>query len=84
MTVTEIEEYYGKKAADWVRSKIADGMFKPPVVACQLENPKCERHFLKISDVVGYFDPDGWPIVELPDHLKAFDIVRIEIEEEKR
>ena len=83
MTVTEIEEYYGKKSADWVRDKIADGTFKPPVVACRLENPKCERQFLKINDVVGYFDPDGLPMIKLPEHLRAFDTVRVEILEEK-
>ena len=83
MTVTEIEAYYGKKNADWVRSKIADGTFKPPVIVCRLENPKCERQFLKFDDVVGYIDLDGWPIVKLPEHLRAFDAVRVEIQEEK-
>ena len=83
MTVTEVEAYYGKKSADWVRDKIADGTFRPPVVAIRLENPKCERQFLKFDDVVGYIDLDGWPIVKLPEHLRAFDTVRVEIEEEK-
>jgi len=83
MTVTEIEEYYGKKSADWVRSMIATGSFKPPAVNIRLKNPKCERQFLRVDDVVGYFDPDGYPTIQLPEHLRAFDFVRVEIEEEK-
>ena len=83
MKVTEIEEYYGKEVANWVRSQIADGTFKPPAVNIRLENPKCERQFLKINDAIGYFDPDGYPMIKLPEHLRAFDFVRVEIEEVK-
>ena len=83
MTVTEVEAYYGKKSADWVRDKIADGTFRPPVVAIRLENPKCMKQFLQFHDVVGYTALYESPMIKLPDHSRAFDTVQVEIEEEK-
>lgn len=80
MKIAEIEKYYGKESADWVRDKIVDGTLQSPVTSIRLRNPKCKKDFLKIDDVVGYVDCDGLPTIRLPDHLRAFDIVRVEID----
>ena len=81
MTIAEVESYYGKEAADWVRDRIADGTFKiTPFrysIVVRLRNPKYKGGFLKFSEAIPYYD-DG--IVKLPDHLRHSDIVRIEID----
>ena len=80
MTIDEVESYYGKEAADWVRGKIADGTFKGRF-AVRLKNPKYERGFLKAND---RFACDEYGIVLMPDHLRHSDTVSIEVEEEEK
>ncbi len=77
MTPDEVESYYGKKAADWVRGKITDGTFKLPV-AVRLLNPKYRRGYLKLTDKI-LCDEYGF-IIKLPDNVRYSDTVRIEIE----
>ncbi len=84
MTIDEVESYYGKEAADWLRGKIADGTFKHKRFVVRLKNPKCKHGFLRMHDVIGYFDPDGYPMIKLPDHLRHSDTVSIEVEEEEK
>ncbi len=80
MTLTEIESYYGKEAADWVRKEQTNhtGPF-----AVRLINPEYKRSFVKSNDVVGYLDPDGFPVIKLPDDVRYTDIVRVEVEDEE-
>ncbi len=81
MTIDEVESYYGKEAADWIRGKIADGIFKQKRFAVRLKNPKYERGFLKPSDKLPC---DEYGLVRLPDHLRHSDTVTIEVEEEEK
>ena len=81
MTLQEVEDYYGKEAADWVRCRIAAGMFKPPVVTVRLKNPKYKRGFMKFNDAVKVRDWDTLDF-ELPDEVRFSDIVQVEIETE--
>ena len=78
MTVCEVERYYGKEEADYIRSKMADGTFKPPAVVMRLKNPKCIKDFLTIMEAAPYFNCQTGRC-EFPDHLRSMDIVRIEI-----
>lgn len=80
MDLVEVESYYGKESADWVRERIVDGTFKRSPFVVRLLNPKYKGGFLKISDVIGYLDPYGLPMIQLPDHLRHSDAVRIEVE----
>jgi len=79
MNICQIERYYGHDAAQWVRERIQNGEFKAPAVVCRLRNPKCKRLFLTLRDVVELPYPEG--PAKLPDNVRPFDTVRIEIEE---
>jgi hypothetical protein len=73
VTIPEIEEYYGKEAADFVRLLWIGGKSIPMTVC--LKNPKCERMFLSFKDVIDAGCPDT-PF-ELPDKVRYSDIVRV-------
>ena len=79
MTLAEIETYYGKESADWIREKILDGTLIPPAAAVQLRNPKCQQPFMTINQAAGYFDPETGLLGPLPDHLRYSDSVRVDI-----
>ena len=81
MTIDEVESYYGKEAADWLRGKIADGTFKRKRFVVRLKNPKYERGWLKLSDKLPC---EEYGIVTMPDHLRHSDTVTIEVEEEEK
>ncbi len=74
MTIEQIESYYGKEAADRLRVKIANGMYKLPTIV-RLENPKYKRGFLKLSDVIVC---NEYGVVRLPNNVRYSDVVRIE------
>lgn len=87
-TLSEVEKYYGKESADWIRRSITDGTIKPTswcgrgYFVVRLKNPKCKKAFLSLNDKFTIRWDGLYPSIEIPDLLRFSDVVNVVVDSE--